>query len=132
MAVSKAGAKKKVIAKKKTIKKKTTKKNVIAKKTVEKKKATPKTVVVSKKKVAPKKKVGRKSKPLPGFSIFHGSIIDLKEDMITSSRRNGKFAGVSVGRDKDGFFAIKKTMRTKSYARALDIPDDEITSIADS
>ena len=40
----------------------------------------------------------------------------------SAPRRSGRYAGVSVGRDREGFFAMTHRARSKSYPAASEIP----------
>jgi hypothetical protein len=47
----------------------------------------------------------------------------------TWCKKGGRFQGVSVGRDKDGFYVFTHRARSKSYPSAADIPKKVVTFI---
>lgn len=51
-------------------------------------------------------------------------------DEVTSPRDSGRFRGVSIGRDENGFFVMTHRSRSKSYEQLRQIPNSLIKRIA--
>jgi hypothetical protein len=50
----------------------------------------------------------------------------LEVNEMTSPKQSGKWNGVSIGRDKDGFFCCTHRARSKSYPHPSKIPTGRI------
>jgi hypothetical protein len=49
-------------------------------------------------------------------------VTDLNIGEITWCKHSGKYSGVSIGRDEDGFFALTHRARCSSYPSPAEIP----------
>lgn len=63
------------------------------------------------------------------YEMTNKSWKDLEVGEITNCRRSGKFNGVSIGRDKDGYFVMTHRARSKSYPELNNIPKKDIKFI---
>jgi hypothetical protein len=57
------------------------------------------------------------------LKLVKKDIPDLKVNEGTYCKHSGKYSGVSIGRDKDGYFAFTHRARSKSFETPSDIPD---------
>ena len=57
-------------------------------------------------------------------------IKDLKVGDITTPRKSGRYRGVSIGLDKNGFYVLTHRSRSKSYKTPKKIPNNIIKRIA--
>lgn len=53
-------------------------------------------------------------------------LLELEVGEITSPRRSGRYSGVSIGRDKKGYYVCTHRARSESYLHASDIPTSKI------
>ena len=67
-----------------------------------------------------------KERVIKGFIRVHKRVNQLKPGELTFPKKGGRYRGVSVGRDKRGFFVYSAGKRSKSYKSPLDIPDGVI------
>jgi len=71
----------------------------------------------------------RLDKQEPKFSIIDKSIYSLEVGEMTTVRDTGRFEGVQVGRDENGFFAKGPLGRTESHKWSGEITDEELENI---
>jgi hypothetical protein len=64
------------------------------------------------------------------FITTNKQISKLEVNEITQPRQSGRFRGVSIGRDKDGYFVTTHRSRSKSYINVNKIPDYKIKKVA--
>lgn len=63
------------------------------------------------------------------YTMVSKSVNQVKVNEITSPRHSGRYRGISIGRDKDGFFAATHRARSKSFSNPQAIPDKSIKFI---
>lgn len=78
-----------------------------------------------------KRRLDDKQKQVSSFDIVDKGLYDLEPGEITPLREEGKYAGLQVGRDKEGYFARGPNGRTKSYQWSGAIPDEELRKLGD-
>lgn len=61
-----------------------------------------------------------------GYRRVNSRANDLSVGEVTTPRHSGRYRGVSVGRDEDGFFVMTHRARSKSYESPGEIPDKEL------
>lgn len=66
----------------------------------------------------------------PSVKVVNKSIYDLEEGEITPVRDEGRYEGLQVGRDRQGFYAVGPGGRTDSVAWSGHITDEELERIA--
>jgi len=64
------------------------------------------------------------------YKMVDKKATELGINEITFPRKSGRFRGVSIGRDKDGFFVMTHRARSKSYESIEAIPNKVIRFIA--
>jgi len=57
-----------------------------------------------------------------GYKPVHKLINQLKVGEITYCRHSGRYNGVSIGRDDDGYFVMTHRARSESYSSPDKIP----------
>lgn len=57
-----------------------------------------------------------------GYKPVHKQISQLQVGEITYCRHAGRYNGVSIGRDDDGYFAMTHRARSESYSSPDKIP----------
>lgn len=68
----------------------------------------------------------KKTKWAGKYTVVEKAANQLKLNEMTTPRTSGRYKGVSVGRDKDGFFVTTHRARSKSYLTLAKIPDAKI------
>jgi len=63
------------------------------------------------------------------YTMVKKSVANVALNEITLPKQSGRYKGVSIGRDKDGFFATTHRARSKSYSVPSQIPDSKIKFI---
>lgn len=58
--------------------------------------------------------------------LVHKNIQELKVGEGTFSYHSGRYVGVSIGRDRNGFFVFTHRARSHSYPIPSDVPDHEL------
>ena len=69
------------------------------------------------------RKLGIEKMKIGGFELTNKDVSELEIGEGTYPRKGGRLRGVSVGRDKDGYFIFTHRARSKSYPTVKDIPD---------
>ena len=67
--------------------------------------------------------------PLGPITLIDKPIPELNVNEATFPHHAGRFKGVSVGRDPNGFFVLTHRARSDIYDQPSDIPDSVIESI---
>ena len=57
-----------------------------------------------------------------GYKMVHKRVNDLLEGEMTWCKHSGRYNGVSIGRDDDGYFACTHRARSESYPSPGAIP----------
>lgn len=60
------------------------------------------------------------------YTMSNKTIEELEIYDITFPGQSGRYGGVSVGRDEDGYFVMTHRARSKSYPAVGDIPESVI------
>ena len=75
------------------------------------------------------RKTSKSKRKLSKYDMVNKRSSSLEVNEITSPRTSGRYRGVSVGRDKNGFFVTTHRARSKSYKTATAIPDSIVKRI---
>lgn len=57
-----------------------------------------------------------------GYKMAHKRVTDLNVGEMTWCKHSGRYNGVSIGRDEDGYFAATHRARSESYPSPGEIP----------
>ena len=63
------------------------------------------------------------------YTMVEKSVTRIAENEVTFPKHSGRYKGVSIGRDGNGFFATTHRARSRSYPSPLKIPDGKIKFI---
>lgn len=63
------------------------------------------------------------------FNMVNKRVNQLTLNEITYPHQSGRYAGTSVGRDREGYFVTTHRARSKSYPNPIKIPDSKIKVI---
>lgn len=63
------------------------------------------------------------------YTMVKKPVTQVALNEVTFPKQSGRYNGVSIGRDKDGFFATTHRARSKSYPVPREIPDSKIRFI---
>jgi hypothetical protein len=66
---------------------------------------------------------------LEKFEVGDYKISELEVGQGTKCRQSGRYAGVSIGRDKKGYFCFTHRARSESYPSVADIPESKIKRV---
>lgn len=57
-----------------------------------------------------------------GYKMVHKRVSDINTGEVTWCKHSGRYNGVSIGRDEDGYFACTHRARSSSYPSPGAIP----------
>ena len=61
-----------------------------------------------------------------GYKKVYKRVTDLNVGEMTWCKHSGRYNGVSIGRDDDGYFACTHRARSESYPRPGEIPASKL------
>ena len=61
-----------------------------------------------------------------GYKLVHKQVSDINIGEMTYCKHSGRYSGVSIGRDEDGYFACTHRARSESYPSPGAIPTSKI------
>jgi hypothetical protein len=64
-----------------------------------------------------------------GYKTVEKNVSDLQVGEMTWCKHSGRYTGVSIGRDDDGFFACTHRARSESYSSPAAIPTKKLAWI---
>ena len=61
-----------------------------------------------------------------GYKPVHKRVSDIATGEMTYCKHSGRYNGVSIGRDDDGYFATTHRARSESYSSPREIPASKL------